>query len=270
MGNSVKVRRLLQSYGSWVLLFAWAWTSNAAGETNTHSFHVATKVVLGEADKPSRSETIFLGAKVYDNNSPEDENSTIAVFDLDQRIVHLLNRASQSRCSVSFQEIQEFQAWASTVAAKRRGLIGFMANPRFTHEFDPERRTIRLISPWMTYEAVSLHQQGVANVVDRFTEFADWSKQLATVLYQGPPAQARMELNRELKDKNFLVAQVTLRVGKGPDAQAATSYHTYHYELSDEQHQFIRDVEKDLKRFDQVSFSAFRQRIKNERIAAKK
>lgn len=244
--------------------------SVGANEINTNAFVVNTQVIVRDANHPPMlMETIFNGTKVYDTTT-SDPLSIVAKFDLDARTVRLIDRTRRTYTGLSFDEIGQFQAGACAVAVQKDGLVAFMAQPRFKYVFDPAARLIRLVGPEMTYEAIGMRQQGAADVVGRLTEFADWSKQLSTVLYDGPPAQARIKLNKELKARNFQVARVTLRVGDDVTGYEVTSRHAYVYELSKKQEDFILDVEKQLNTFDKVSFSAFREARKAARVVAKK
>lgn len=240
-------------------------------QVNTDIFAMHTEVFVGTKKQAIlQTETYFHGNKIYDTITTDPDSVTMK-FDLDGKVVYLLDPVSETRTTLTFDEINNFQsdACAAVQLEAKNGLLVFLANPRFQREFDAGAKTQRLTSPWLTYEAEG--HQAPRNLVNRYADFASWSTKLSTVLVQGPPAQARIELNQLLKKRNWQVVRVT-RTG-GPKAAAlgvVRSEHAYRYAFTEGDENFIQDVEKNLKAYRDVEFFAFRAARNSRRVLAKK
>lgn len=137
-------------------------------------------------------------------------------------------------------------------------------------EWDAPNSTVTLSSPTLTY--VAKGQQSSSDIVDRFAEFADWSRRVSNVVNRSPhPAQARIELNKELRKYHLRVSRVT-RTG-GPKARELGTIRcerTYRMELSDSDRDLIREAEKSLKKFKRLSVSEYLGIGKLSKVAMKK
>lgn len=240
----------------------------ADDQVNTEAFKVETKVFVGNVKQAAlETQTLFRGILVYDTILT-DKQSVVARFDLAARTVSLLDRQRRIHAALHFDEIEEYHAGACAIAIQRGGLLAFLAGPKFIREFDASDSKIKLSSQWLTYEAIG--KQADPNLVSRFVDFADWTKKLSTSLDLGWPAQARVQLNQALKKQNWQVVRVTRR--GGPRARwlgVVHSDHAYHYELNEQDENFMQGVEKDLQAFDEVPFFEFRRMRNSVRVAAK-
>jgi len=240
-------------------------------QVNTNIFAMHTEVFEGDKKQPVlETETYFQGPTVYDTITT-DPKSVIMKLDLEAKTIVLLDPIMKIRTTLTFREIDNFQsqACAKVLLVAKDQLLVFLAKPRFHREFDATAKTIRLTSPWLNYKAEG--HQVPNDVADRCADFASWSKKLSTVLEQGPPAQARIELNQMLKKRNWQVVRVT-RTG-GPKAVklgVVHSDHTYRYAFTEEDENFIQDVENRLKAYRDVEFSDFHAARNPQRVAAKK
>ena len=235
---------------------------------NQTEFAVDTSVFVADKKTPEiRTRTVFVGARAYDVVGTS--NGSVACFDFDTQVVFLVDRTNRIRTSLPFEHLLRFQSQLAARLQKREGLGAFLAQPKFIREFDGTENTIKLSSPWMSY--VAQGNEAPSDQVELFTDFADWSARLSSLLSPtAPPARARLELNRALKRRNWQVTSVT-RSG-GPRAVSlgtVRSEHTYRRPLSNADNNLTKAVEKDLKQFEEVSFSDFRTKQNSRRVAAK-
>lgn len=237
-------------------------------DVNGGPFVVESRVYTGQDDKPvMQTTTVFHGRRAFDRPHGNVANST--KFDFEQQLVSLIDERRQAFAVISFGDMLRFQAELRARAQKRDGLGAFLANPTFVREFDVTSSTIKLSSPWITYEAQG--RQSTTDDVERFHEFADWSARLASMVSpSGPPAQARLELNAALKKRNWRVTQVTRR--GGPRARhygLLRSAHEYRDQLNENDLRLMEAVEKNLKEFKEISFSELHA-LQNSRTAGTK
>ena len=235
---------------------------------NRTAFSVNTEVYVGAENQPTiRTVTRFLGSQAIDEVL--DSSRPISCFDFDSQTVTLLDRRAKKRASISFSDLLRFQAQLTLSAEKAKGLGAFLARPTFVREFDASEGTITLSSPWINYKAAGV--QAPSDMVESFNAFADASSRLASMLSPtAPPAQARLELNKALKNRNWQVTSVT-RTG-GPRATElghVRSEHRYREDLTEEEQNFIEAVKKELKSFEEISFSDFRALQNSGRVATK-
>lgn len=238
-------------------------------QVNTDSFAMDTAVYFGDETQPSvRTTTVFLDRKAYDEVAGKD--GAIAHFDFDSKVIQLLDTTKTRKTTIGFDEILRFQAQQSAKAQRREGLGTFLANPRFIREFDAGSSTIKLSSPWLSYQAKGA--QSSAGSVEQFVEFADWSARLSSMMNpQAPPPQARMELNAALKKHGWQVSRIT-RTG-GPRARrlgVVHSDHTYRDQLTERDQDLIHRAENGLKNFKEISFSEYLKLRNSSDLALKK
>ncbi len=261
-----------------VVLFSLALVGGAAvsfatsdEQVNTDIFAMHTGVFVGTKKQAVlETETYFQGGKTYDTITT-DPNSVIVKMDFDEKAIYLLDPVSKSRTSLTFDQVNNFQsdAIAAVQLEAKNKLLEFLANPRFQREFDANAKTQRLTSPWLTYEAEG--HQAPGDVVNRYADFATWSAKLSTILVQGPPAQARIELNQMLKKRNWQVVRVTRTGGpKANELGVVRSEHSYRYAFTEDDENFIQDVEKNLKAYRDIEFFDFRAARNSQRALAKK
>lgn len=259
-------------FGISVLLLAFgqqqvAWTAEES-ESERSKYAVETEVFTGNEEEPVvRTQTFFFAGRAYD--MVLGKKTQIARFDFDSKTVALLDRKRENQTAISFDDILQFQAQLGARAIERKGLAGFLAKPTFIREFDASNSTVKLSSPWLTYEAHG--RPSNSEDVEQFVAFADWSARLASLLNPAaPPAEARLELNRVLSKRGWHVQRVK-RSG-GPRARTlgdVRSEHTYR-ELAESDVVVIQAIEKDLKDFRRLPFSDYRQQQSNTgQVAAK-
>ena len=232
-------------------------------------FIVDSRVYVGNDREPAvQTTTVFHGRKAYDRLRGALGSST--QFDFEQQLVSLVDERQEVFAIISFREILKFQAELRARAQKRDGLGAFLANPTFVYELDATSSTIKLSSPWLTYEATG--RQTSSDVVERFAEFADWSSRLASMLNSSaPPAGARLELNSALRKQNWQVTQVTRRGGpKALQSGLLRSEHDYRDELAEQDIRLMKEVEKNLEKFREISFSEFHRLQNSGSVGVKK
>lgn len=235
---------------------------------NRTVFSVNTAVYVGSENQPAiRTVTRFFGSQAIDEVL--DSDRPISCFNFDTQTVTLLDRRSKKRATVSFTDLLRFQAQLTVSAEKAKGLGAFLARPTFVREFDASEGTITLSSPWINYKAEGV--QASSDMVELFNAFADASSRLASMLSPtAPPAQARLELNKALKNRNWQVTRVTRTGGpRAVELGQVRSEHRYREELSEADQNFIEAAKKDLKSFEDISFSDFRALQNSGRVATK-
>jgi len=229
----------------------------SAADVDTGQFAIETEVTLPGHEKSPwlRTTTLFVDGVAYDivHGNPAE----IARFDFKNQVVDLASRSRRLRTQLPFDELRRFEAALRARAQRRGGLGTFLADPHFTKEFDAKQQTLKLTSPWLSYEAHITDAR--ADVVERITMFADWSVRLGGMLSpMASPMPARLELNLALKEQNWLAVRITRR------GEARARYlgviHSQHKMRSwrDSDPELIREIEKNLKDFPSVSFSEFR------------
>lgn len=237
-------------------------------QVNTAAFVVEGRLHRGEQQQPyMTTRTVFHGNRAYDQ-LPNTTRTT--VFDFENRLAYLADTKRSIRTDITFRRVVEQLAQLNKYAAEGGGLIAFLAQPTFVHEFHPNSSTITLSSPWLTYVAEG--HQSSSDTTERFLEFADWSAQLANVVHQSPyPAQARLELNEDLRKRNWRVTKVTRTGGpRSPKLGTVLCKRSYRMELSKQEIDFIRATEKQLKEFKRVAFSDYFSDEVSRALAAKK
>lgn len=239
-------------------------------EVNRSDFVVESSVFLGEKKKPlQETMTVFHGSRAYDRTAGV---AKLAVFDFDERVVFLADEKQKRRTHISFENLLRCQANINQRALTHGGFAAFLASPKFIieHEFHKTQSTITLSSPWLTYSATG--KQSAADVVERLLEFADWSARLGNLESRIPyPAQARIELNKVLKAKNWQVTQVTRTPGpRIPKLPPLRCERKYAMELGARELDFIREAENALKKFRAVEFSDYVSDENSNRVAAKR
>lgn len=258
---------LLLSCLIWLSL--WLSPVAPAADVDTDQFVVESEVTLpGQSKAPlQRTTTLFVDGVAYDivHGNPAE----VARFDFQNQVVDLASRSRRLRTQLSFDELRRFEAALRARAQRRLGLGTFLANPHFAKEFDAKQKTLKLTSPWLSYEAQVTDAR--ADVVERITMFADWSVRLGTMLSpMASPMPARLELNLALKKQNWRAVRITRR------GEARARYlgviHSQHKMRSwrDSDPELIREIEKNLKDFPSVSFSEFRTVQISARPATKK
>lgn len=236
-------------------------------EVNRNDFVVTGAIYKGEETKPwLQSTTVFHGYRAYDQLA---DSPKLAIFDFDQRKVMLADQRRKLRTHISFQSLLRCQTSISRKALSLGGLAAFLASPKFVREFDGSG-SITLRSPWLTYKAEG--RQSASDVVGRFLDFADWSARLANLESGSPyPAQARIELNKELRSKNWQVTRVTRTPGpREPNLVKLRCDRKYQMHLGASEQNFIREAEKALENFEPVEFSDYVGIEKTPRVASKK
>ncbi len=237
-------------------------------QVNTAAFVVEGRLFRGEEKQPyMTTRTVFHGNRAYDQ-LPGTTRTT--VFDFEKRLAYLTDTKRSVRSDITFTKVLEQVAQLNKYAEEGGGFIAFLAKPTFVHEFHPFASTVTLSSPWITYTAEG--HQSSSDITERFLEFADWSARLANVVHQSPyPAQARLELNEALRKQNWRVTQVTRTGGpRSPKLATVKCQRSYRTELKEQEVDFIRATEKQLKDFKRVAFSDYFSVEVSRSLAAKK
>ena len=238
------------------------WASCVSGD----SFKVETVVRMQASDqaKPtelSRSTTLFVGGVVYDFLTCSAASATgdaelpalpdeIMVVDMQARALTLLNVQQAQKASLTFDMLRDF---ASAVSAESRTgthkpLVQFAAAPQFERSWEPASNQLRLTSALLTYD-LDLLQPEDLRAVEFYRAFADAAARLATMT-PGFPADARLELNREIAAQRRLPAAVRKTIAD----QVYTSEHQYFWQLTEQDRAQIGSIKMALNQSDDVGF----------------
>ena len=253
----------------WLQLSCLIWFNPVASAADTGQFAVESEVTLpGHEEAPLlRTTTLFVDGVAYEivHGNPAE----VARFGFKNQVVDLASRSRRVRSQLPFDELRRFEAALRARAQRRGGLGTFLAHPHFTKEFDAKQKTLKLTSPWLSYEAQVIDAR--ADVVERITMFADWSVRLGSMLSpMASPMPARLELNLALKEQNWQAERITRR-GEAR-ARNLGVIHSQHKMRSrrESDPELIREIEKNLKNFPSVSFSEFRRVQLSARPVTKK
>lgn len=182
-----------------------------AAPCRAEDFRIASRVYVGDAPEPANeTTTLFHGGRVYDFLADPEE---ISVFDPSRERFLLLNPARREKVEVTVDYATKF-----TANLKQRGLnrdqkfIRFMVDPRFEVDFDPTTSVLSLNSEWMSYEVQTIAANS-PTAAAQYGRYADAYAHLNSLINPAHlPPFARLELNKQLKQRGELPKAVTLTV----------------------------------------------------------
>lgn len=220
-------------------------------------FRIESKVTVGE-NTVAQNLTLFSGGRVFDFLTMPNE---ITVFDPDPRQARfmLIDPRRQVRTEVPLAEVQTFMQRLQEQARKSdEPFLQFLADPKFTNEFDKTTGFLRMSSPFMVYQLNTAKAPNAA-VVKQYNEFSNWYAMLNTMTTVGRiPPFARMAVNAQLKQLERVPLDVKL-VLHLKDPVEIRSDHKVHWKLLNTDLQKIRTVDEYLAQFKQVSVQDYYQ-----------
>lgn len=200
-------------------------------EAMAQSLRVITKVSdVSDPQNPrplSHSLTLFHGGRVYDYIEQVGE---VVIFEPIHNRFIILGK-NHAFTEVTFTEINHFLESAQTEAVKyidelsvdpnpnAAGLAAamrFQLTPEFQETFDVANSRLTLAGTEMEYSVVGQPVEA-SNVVNRYLEYADWTKRLNYVLHSHSSLpQSRLKLNEALRTRKMLPVVVDLTLHLDP------------------------------------------------------
>lgn len=153
------------------------------------------------------SVTVFQAGRVYDFLAEPRE---VAVFDVPGSKFVVLDPERKVRAEVSLEQIEAFTTNLKSETMKRSivPLLAFLAEPKFTEEFDPTKQELTLSSEWLTYKVQAVTPK-LPDAADQYADFVQWQTKLNTMLRPGSlPPFARLELNAALDSRGLMPTEV--------------------------------------------------------------
>jgi hypothetical protein len=191
----------------------------------------------------------------------------------DDAIFDVLQNAGERRISIYFPNKREFRVLdlekeVQVVVAKkdldqmvlelterakreRTPFIRFAAAPQFSETRDANRLSLK--SRFWTYN-VEFEDGKAPEFAKDYRRFADAFVRLNAIWSPLPP-NARLQLNERLENLNALPKTVRVEI---PNDQPRTSYHDYHWSLSESDLKYIETAKDGQDRFPVVGLNAFR------------
>jgi hypothetical protein len=242
-------------------------TAWATAQSREKSIRIETEVF---SDQPprlvSKSLTLFDGPVVYDflmtpaGDSSEKAGFSVEqvfVFDSPRQKIVLLDQQQQQRLELGYAELLSMVA-SMQASETLRARDEFLLEPKLTENFDPQTRVLALASPRLTYRTQG-QVVSDAQVLSQYYQFADWAARLNVTDSRKLPPFARLQLNQALKRRGWMPTEVEIDLTtlQGQQLRATAKHHTL-YQLSENDHQRIASVQKQLHEFPSVSLTRFR------------
>lgn len=237
--------------------------STAAAQT----FRMETDVHEGNAKaRVCRVLTVFTDGLAYDfltleNNGGNGNITETTVFDIPNGRVVMLSPDRRMKTVVSLDELLKTTTDLKVNIKESDRLFHFAAHPKFDVKFSAEAKELALRSDIMTY-VVKCAKEETPGAARTYQEFADWSARLNSLRPgKNLPPFARMELDRELAQRNLMPAEIartiviagTLRNRK----EEVLTRHHINWILSSKDHDRIQRVAQQIGDFKTVSFQEF-------------
>jgi hypothetical protein len=172
----------------------------AAAKAAATAFRVDTDVYTEETKEPVKQTlTLFKEGVYYD--FAIDETQAVTVIDpLHGRII-LLSPQKQKKTTLKTAQLltyltQARQQIANTELAAMLSAVGQV-------HFDPQQNKLRVGDDTLYYEA-TLQTPKDASMAEQYADFADWSARLNAVLPPKFPPYLRLELNRQIAERQLL------------------------------------------------------------------
>ena len=189
----------------------------------------------GRSDAPvGRSLSLFHAGKAYDyiENAREGE---VIIFEPALERFRILNTTRSMWTTVHFDQLHHKLKLARHVAEEHLAAVeqrrpaspqtiaevAFALNPSFRDDFDPEKRTLILASPFVTYRAACakpVDGQPSPELVEAYLRYADAVARINYLLHPhalGP--EPRLALNASLRNRQLIPVEVELRSRIGED-----------------------------------------------------
>lgn len=264
--------RLMLSMFAVSLFHLMAMTPTITAQTLRVSTSV-TDISRPETPQPlTYSLTLFHGGRVYDYMPDVGE---VVIFEPIHNRFIILGR-NYSATEVTFAEINQFLDAAQTEAvqyidelsadsaptsAAKAAAMRFQLSPDFQETFDASQKELRLSGTELQY-IVETRSVENSNLVNRYLEYADWTKRLNFVLHRNSSLPAsRLKLNESLRTRSLLPIAVELTMHLTPPVKFRAE-HRFAEEFQSADRRLISQWERTL-RSDQIRWMTFREYQQN-------
>lgn len=233
----------------------------------TNGFRIETDVyATGESRPIQQTVTLFADGIAYDISRDDADAEVTMVQPALDRIV-LLHKKHKVQTEVKISELAKLFE-AAKAQAMTNELAPFISNAEKI-EVKPDRIIVG-DSKLMKYEATLQSpedSESAASFALMYRQFADAAKYLNAYRLRNPPF-ARLALNAQIAEKNFIPKEITLEVNKADTVIKTTCRLIPAWKLSDSDRKRVAQIGVDKMSFTAVS-SAEYQRITSEKVATR-
>ena len=192
------------SIGWWILT-----ACLTAGGVAADEFRIATEVYVGEANEPAvETITLFSGGLVYDFLQYDHEGvhrEEFTIFDLQRNRIVLLDPQRRVQTTLTPEFVMDFVAQMKARLGES-GRAEF-ADPKFELHYDGETRQLVLKNDHIQYQVKGMRPK-TQESFRQYVEFADWCARVNALRPGNSPPFARLRINAELADRNWLPTEV--------------------------------------------------------------
>jgi hypothetical protein len=250
------------------LTFAMFATFIAASPVNAQGFRMETDVFRGDQKEPiCRTLTLFTDGLVYDFILSGDSKE-VTVFDMNSGRVILLDSQRSLKTILTHEQLIRLTTSLKLEINSDNPVFHFAANPKFATKFDDANGLLTLSSDRMTYRVQGKPAE-LSDAPRQYQELADWSARLNACRPGNLPPFARLELNRELAERELIPFEVDLtivvpgRLGSSRKLEMKTR-HLVNWALGTNDRKRIESVSQQIGKFEAVSFETY---TKPEKVA---
>jgi hypothetical protein len=217
-------------------------------------FRIESEVFAGdeEDDPASTNLTIFNDGVVYDFALTPTEQ--VAVLDESQSKFVLLDPQRRVKLTITLDEVLQLVAALKT-SKRIHDKDPFLFEPKFEVGFDDETQELSLSSDRMTYK-VKGEKPNDQNAMQAYRGFIDWYVRLNAVDPRKMPPFARLELNRELTERQIIPTEVKFSFRVSESALSRTmemrSVHHVVWQISQRDRDRIDTVRHQWVTFEEV------------------
>ncbi len=221
-------------------------------------FAIETEVFVGDDPKPfATNVTVFSDGLIYD--FAVQPNDRITVLDSEANLFVLADTRKQTQSSLTVDQLIRFVAAQQheAVTQSESELIRFAARPKFAASFDAKTGQLNLASEHWDYR-VETTLVADEQIGAKYHEFANWFTQLNALFRPIPPA-VRMELNRELRQRDRFPLHVVVDIKKnGRTRVRQESRHRLIAKLTERERQMLKDWKDRRASYRRLPFHEFR------------
>jgi hypothetical protein len=221
----------------------------------------------------SHSLTLFHAGKVYDYM--EEVGEVVIYEPIHHRFVILgkdyaatevpfseLNHYLEIAETESRRYLDQLSPQGSADTGRSAELIRFQLDPQFQEELDPARNRLDLKGSCVNY-SVTTAKIEQEQFVRQYLDYADWAARLNFVLHPNAAfPEARLTLNRSLREKQLLPTQVDLTLQLAEPVRLRAD-HSFHKEFQSVDRRHISHWEKMLRSNEArwMSFQEYQQQL---------
>lgn len=234
------------------------------------NFRMETDVYVGSQKKPiCQTLTLFADTMVYDfiygpdeKNKDDQKITEVTVFDMNAGRVVLLDMAKNRKTVLTHEQLVEMTTAMKVLTTERDEVFHFAANPKFELKpaIDQAQPGFTLTSPKMTY-VVECEAAQLKDAPQRYQEFSDWSARLNACRPGNLPPFARMEVSKELAQRNAIPKQITRTTiapsRLGNKKLEMRSVHHVNWTLSTNDRKRIETVAQQIGTFQSMTFVSY-------------